>query len=241
VKKKKNNFLLDTDWMFQGYVDMEHKKYILLSYFQKLNKNLEEIKLYPMFTEISLHLGNIQTLINKNQMIYLEKKLSFDNDEISLSDLKYKEIPKLNKEEYDEYQNILTYSQPKLFDYFQILKSLWSVVYDKIDVKVVKNKGNIKSKIGFFYIIKEQKTYIWRYSKTKTRGVINFTKSKSKLIFEGPTSDIKIEEIISKHSKTYQKNKEEKCPVFEITCKEDLPLQETLLPISKRKILIKSQ
>lgn len=237
---KKNNFLLDTDWIFQGYVDMEHKKYVLLSYFQKLNKDLEEIKIYPMFTEISLHLGNIQTLIKKNKILYVDKKLTTDGDEISLEDLKFKEIPKLNKEEYDEFQNILTYSQPKLFDYFQIIKSLWSVVYDKIDINVVKNKNNLKSRSGFFFLKKNDILYIWKYTKRKTKGQINFNKSSFILLYEDKISNKKIEEVISTISPTYFEKNENKFPIFEIICKDDLPLNETLLPISKRKVLIKT-
>jgi len=237
---KKNNFLLDTDWMFQGCVDMEHKKYVLLSYFQKLNKNLEEYKIYPMFTEISLHLGNIQTLINQNKILYIDKELTTDGDEINLTDLKFKEIPKLNKEEYDEYQNILTYSQPKLFDYFQILKSLWSVIYDKIDIKIVKNKNNIKSRTGFFYLKKYDTLYIWKYTKRKTKGEINFNKSSFDLLYKNKITNENIDDIISIISPKYEEKNESKCPVFEIICKHDLPLNETLLPISKRKVLIKT-
>ena len=75
MKKSSNNFVMDTDWIFQGEIDSEQKNYVLLSYFQKLNKDLEQIKMYPMFTELSLHLGNLQTLLNRNQILYIEKKL----------------------------------------------------------------------------------------------------------------------------------------------------------------------
>ena len=75
MKKSSNNFVMDTDWIFQGEIDSEQKNYVLLGYFQKLNKNLEQIKMYPMFTELSLHLGNLQTLLNRNQILYIDKKL----------------------------------------------------------------------------------------------------------------------------------------------------------------------
>jgi len=75
MKKNSNNFVMDTDWIFQGEIDSEQKNYVLLSYFQKLNKDLEQIKMYPMFTELSLHLGNLQTLLNRNQILYIDKKL----------------------------------------------------------------------------------------------------------------------------------------------------------------------
>ena len=108
-KKNKIKFLMNTDWLFEGIVDAEEKEYRLLSYFQKLNKNLDEMKVYPMFTEISLHLGNIQTLINQNKILYSERNLSSFDDELLLSDLKLKDIPVLAEDEYEEYQKILNF------------------------------------------------------------------------------------------------------------------------------------
>jgi hypothetical protein len=46
-----------------------------------------------------------------------------------------------------------------------------------------------------------------------------------------------IPEIISTFSKTYEKNKEEDYPIFEVFCNDVFPLEETLVPIFKRKIL----
>ncbi len=110
---------MDTDWLFQGILDAEQKEYILLSYFQKINQNLEELKIYPMFTDLSLHLGNIQTLLTKNQILYTNKNFYLNNlEELTFKDLKLKNIPQLTSEEYEEYQKILRSSQSKLFDYF---------------------------------------------------------------------------------------------------------------------------
>ena len=42
--KNKLKFVMDTDWIFDGVIDAELKQYVLLGYFQKLNKQLEEMK-----------------------------------------------------------------------------------------------------------------------------------------------------------------------------------------------------
>ena len=116
---------MDTDWLFQGILDAEQKQYVLLDYFQKLNKHLERMEVYPMFIELSLHLGNIQTLINQNKILYTEKKFLTNDDELLISDLKVKDIPVLTEEEVVEYHQILKNSQPQLHDYFQFAKSVW--------------------------------------------------------------------------------------------------------------------
>ena len=99
-----------------------------------------------MFTDLSLHLGNIQTLLTKNQILYTNKNFYLNNlEELTFKDLKLKNIPQLTSEEYEEYQKILRSSQSKLFDYFNIAKAVWSIAYDSIQIKVVKNFKNSSS------------------------------------------------------------------------------------------------
>ncbi len=38
MKKNKLKFVMSTDWIFEGVIDAELKEYVLLGYFQKLNK-----------------------------------------------------------------------------------------------------------------------------------------------------------------------------------------------------------
>ncbi len=125
---------MDTDWIFDGVIDAELKQYVLLGYFQKLNKQLEEMKVYPMFTEITLHLANVQNIIKNNKIIYTDKKLSLTDDELTFNDLKTKELPILSVSEQVQLREILKYSLAKLQDYFDIIKSIWTLVYDAIEV-----------------------------------------------------------------------------------------------------------
>lgn len=228
---------MDTDWLFQGILDAEQKQYVLLDYFQKLNKHLELMEVYPMFIELSLHLGNIQTLLNKNQILYTDKKFLTNDDELVLSDLKVKDIPVLADEEINEYHQILKNTQPQLFYYFNFAKSIWSMVYDSVDIVVKKNKNNFKSNSGFFYFKSKNIVYVWQYTTKKVYRVKNQSKTTTKLVYEGPQNNLTMLEIISKFSKTYEKNEEVNNPVFEMFCKDIFPLEETLIPIFKRKVL----
>ena len=224
---------METDWLFQGILDAEQKEYVLLSYFQKLNKRLDEMKVYPMFTELSLHLGNIQTLITRNQLLYTKKKFSATDEEITLNDLETKEIPQLNENEFTEYQKILQYSQPKLLDYFQIAKALWTMAYDSIEVYVKRNKVNISAKSGFFYFERNDNVYIYRYL-TKNKNKVPTSQLKEIYVGEKNLTIIK---LISKFSTNYKKDKQHLLPIFEVKGNEIFPLKETLLPIFKRKVL----
>lgn len=228
---------MNTDWIFQGILDSEQKEYVLLNYFQKLNQSLDEFKVYPMFIELSLHLGNIQTLLTRNQILYTDKKFKSPDDEIVLSDLKVKDIPILNEEEFSEYKKILKYSQPKLLDYFNIAKSIWSIVYDSITVTVKKNRKNISNKSGFFYYKLGNNIIVWRYTTRKVKNTKSQTRTNLQEIYNGEINDLTIQNILSTFSKTYEKNQEKDYPIFEVNSAQLFPLEETLIPIFKRKIL----
>lgn len=228
---------MNTDWLFDGILDAEQKQYVLLDYFQKMNQYLERMEVYPMFIELSLHLGNMQTLLTQNKILYTDRKLTSNDDELVLSDLKVKDIPVLDNEEVIEYHKILKNSQPQLYDYFNFAKSIWSVVYDSIEVVVKKNKNNLQSKSGFFSYKTPEKVYIWQYTTRRVYKTNGQTKTSVKLIFEGQQDSLTIPQIISTFSKTYEKNNESVYPVFEVFCNDVFPLEQTLVPIFKRKIL----
>lgn len=235
--KNKVKFVMDTDWIFDGVIDSEQKQYVLLSYFQKLNKNLEDIKIYPMFTEISLHLANIQTLINQDKIIYSDKKLTSFDDEFLLSDLKAKDIPVLADDEVVEYRKVLQYSLPKFQEYFQIVKSIWVVVFEATQVAVKKNKNYLNSNTGFFYFCDGTNNFVWKYTTRKVRGFENTTKTNIKLIYNEPISDLTIIEIISNFVTSETKSKGKKFPILEVSCDNIFPFEETMIPIFKRKVM----
>ena len=236
-RNKKVKFIMDTDWLFEGILDAEQKQYVLLDYFQKMNKHLERMEVYPMFIELSLHLGNVQTLLNQDKILYTDRQLTSNDDELIFSDLKVKDIPVLDDDEVIEYRKILRYVQPQLHDYFNYAKSIWSIVYDSIDVIIKKNKTNLNSKSGFFYYKTETSLYIWKYTTKKVYKSNNQTKTTLSAIYYGEQLDLTMPEILSKFSKTYEKNKESNNPIFEVLCHDIFPLEETLVPIFKRKIL----
>jgi len=219
--KNKLKFVMDTDWIFDGVIDAELKQYVLLGYFQKLNKQLEEMKVYPMFTEITLHLANVQNIIKNNKILYTDKKLATFDDELTFIDLKTKELPPLKVTELNELKSILEYSVARLQDYFDIIKSIWTVVYDAIEIISIYNEDNIESKKGYFYTKSSQNIKIWEYNIRKYKGFNKFN-------------------VVEKHDEgllSHIQSDKNKLPSFFLICEKDVPMEETLFPLMKRKVM----
>lgn len=238
-KENKQIFKLKPDWMFKKPVDFEYNKYTLLDYLQKCENNFNNLQIYPDFVELSLHLANIQSLGKENKLLLTKKKFESCDDEILLKELTPKKPRQLTQEETDELDKTIRYSGNKLFDAFNVAKSIWTMAYDNMDLSLKRNKNNLSSGRGFIYYYRKSNNqiYIWEYEIKKPEGETFNNKTYMKLIFQSePTSDTLVS-IIERYSSWNQEDFYRDLPIFEMRCSNDFPLEETFIPIMKRKIM----
>jgi hypothetical protein len=231
---------MKTDWLFQEPIDLEHKQYVLLDYLQKLDKNLNNLKLYPQFQEISLHLASINLLIEKGQYLTLGRQLKDPDDEILISDLIPVNCPLLTKEEILEVYNVCKYSTENLRDYFNHAKAIWDIVNDTVSIEVVQNPKNIEPKQRLFFLEYKEKTYLYEFIIKQIKKDSVETKCQIKKICECPKGDFneKLKDIKKPLIKNLQDEEVHgKLIVFTVNHNNNYPLRETLLPIVKRKIM----
>jgi hypothetical protein len=239
ARKKKMSFKLNPEWMLKEPLDFEYNKYTLLDYIQKCEKNFDNLEIYPDFVELSLHLANIQSLNKENTLLLTNKKFESCDDEIMLKDLYPKKPRELSQEEQQELVKTIQYSNAKLYDTFNMAKSVWSMAFDSVDISLKKNKGYLSTGMGysFFYSKKENKVYVWEYQIKQSRKLPNTNKITIKLIYENSPEDITLSSIIETNSSFVNTKKYNALPVFEIQSRQDLPLEQTIVPIMKRKII----
>jgi hypothetical protein len=236
TRRKKIEFLMNTDWMFEKPIDREYKEYKLLSYFQKMGEKLDKLELYPGFIELSLHLMNVQALMRDHKIVYTDKKLTNIDDEIMVKDLKVKDLPDMSDDESKEFKKILMYSAPRMMEYFNIAKSVWTIVFDSLDMKVKRNKKNIIHPKGFFYFIDHEKThYVWEYVIKKQTKLNPQQMTNVKLIYDQSINDLTISKIIYNFS-SFDGIDKKIGPIFYMSSKGIFPINETLLPMFKRRI-----
>ena len=53
---------LPKDWLTQGWVDFEYKKYVILAYLQQVQHNFSNQKLFPDLPELRAHYHETQQL-----------------------------------------------------------------------------------------------------------------------------------------------------------------------------------
>ena len=93
AKKEKSLFKMQPDWIYSEPIDLEHKQYVLMDFLKYCDKKIDKFEVYPTYTELSIHLANLQSISGEFKTLYVEKKLFNVDDEILISDLKYKQVP----------------------------------------------------------------------------------------------------------------------------------------------------
>ena len=239
-RKKKISFKLSPDWMFKEPIDFEYNKYTLLDYLKKCGKNFDKLEIYPDFVELSLHVANIQSLIKENVLLLTDKKFESCDDEILLKELYPKSPREITEEEEEELKKTLKYSNMKLYDAFNVGKSIWSIAFENINISLKKNKNEVAMVVGSGFVVFNNKQtnniIVWEYQLKKPKQEINY-KIYLKKIYEGIHGDETLNSIIETNSTWKELEFLKKLPVFEVKCTQELPLEETIIPIMKRKIL----
>lgn len=233
INKNTRTFKLDPEWLFKTPIDFEYNKYTLLGYIQKCENNFNELKIYPDFIELSLHLANLHSILRDNTMLVTEKEFESFDDEILLKDLIPKKLRELNKEETIELNRTIRYSGNKLFETFNIAKSIWTLAFDRINLELKRNSNKLSSKTGYSYYIDSEtdKFYIWKYERDGINNKVNITLMSDNIITKKNSRSIskQVKEAIGE--KDYKQN-----PIFECISSDKFPIENTLVPIMKRKI-----
>jgi hypothetical protein len=225
--------------MYKEPLDFEYNKYTLLDYLQKCDKSFDKFELYPNFVELSLHLANIQSIVKENTLLLTNKNFESFDDEILVKELIPKKPRQLTEKEENELDKTIRYSGPKLFDAFNVAKSIWNIAFESIDLYIRKNRNSLIAGTGyvFFYRKHNEKLYVWEYeikpdSRDRTTNRIYLD-----LIYDREVDELKLTEIIETFSKWNQTEYYKELPIFEIKCTQNFPFEQTMIPIIKRKVM----
>ena len=228
---------LSKNWLTEGLIDFEYKKYILLAYLMSVQNHFNDNKLYPFFSDLLFHYKNLLHLKENKKLLYenFPKKISkadFDKLEVV-----YEQI--INDDKIMlEIEDIISYALPRFQQYLSDGKDIYDIVDDKISISPV-GLSPIDPQAGylFVYIDNKPETKIYEYQMTifenadeKYRGIhTQYLESVPKSL-ANTFETIKID-LIRKYKKLPNPG------TFLVCSKHNFPFQETLFPIAKRKLI----
>jgi hypothetical protein len=225
---------LSKDWLTQGLIDFEYKKYVLLAYLQTVKKSFGRVELYPFLADLVFHYRNLLAVKENKTLI----KDSFPK-EISMEDFKKLELSYREMVEDDaimnELESIIEFAIPHIKDSL----NEGSVIYDYVESQCEISPVGVTplyANEGYLFVTQppEKETSVYRYQ------VSIFEDSKEQL----RSLNTQFIEVVDKSIlNTYErikldlikKYKDMPNPAaFLLLSRMKFPFTETLMPVAKR-------
>jgi len=235
--KKTQMRKLNANWITEGLIDFEYKKYVLLAYLQNISKNFNSQKLYPFLSDLIYHFQNLtdikeKTAISSNSFNHQLRKIDLDNFK-----MEYQKAIEEN-EFMDEIEAIVNFAIPEITKSLKDGKDIYEFVEEHLEIEpigllplttdfgymLLKNGNKVDLKVFQYEITLFEKSHE-NYRAIKTNFITNFTKKRSNT-YESFKLDLikKVKSIPNPAT-------------FLVQSKFNFPLQETLLPIAKRSLV----
>ncbi len=228
---------LSETWFAEGRIDFELKKYTLLAYLQEVTGHFNENKLYPQLADIIFHYNNIVAFRENKK--YLQEHFPKKMTGIQMEKLQLLYEQMIGDDELmQELEDIIQYSAGKMKGAIQNGTGIYEFVEDKLDIAPVGlipldthegyfflSSGNERSTGVYHYRLSIFEKHDEKYRSIRTLFIDNWKRSIS-----GTYEHIKSELI----------NRWKDLPnpaVYSIETSLRFPVDETILPIAKRRLV----
>lgn len=228
---------LNEDWLTNGLIDLEYKKYVLLAYMKEIQASFGEKKLYPFLSELVFHYNNLIRLKENKNILYdnFPKQLSkADFENLKLSYQRIIQDDELMK----VIEDIIHFAIPRLKNALNVGSDIYEEVARHIVIEPI-GIAPLFNNEGYLFICEhnKQEIHIFRYQITtfntsdeNFRGIHTEFLGKKERNLVNTLEKIKIELV-----RTYKSMPNP--ATFAAFARLHCPMEETLLPITKRKLV----
>ena len=228
---------LKENWLTEGLLDAEYKKYLLLAYLQTVKSSFDRLELYPFLSDLVFHYRNLKSIIENKGLI----REAFPK-EISLENLKSLEISYRKIVEDDsvmqQIEDIISFALPKVKESLDTGSFIYEYVESQCEISPV-GLASLYANEGYLFISQppQKKAEVFRYQVTffeqsnePMRGVHTQYIFTTERTFTNTFEQIKLR-LIKEFTDLPNPS------TFLITTKLKFPFIQTLLPVAKRLLV----
>ncbi len=228
---------LSETWFAEGRIDFELKKYTLLAYLQEISKYFTENKLYPQLADLVFHYNNIVAFRENKKYLQEHFPRKINGIQLQKLQLLYEQMIE-DDELMKELEDIIHYSAGKLKSTIQDGTGIYEFVEENIDITPV-GLLPLDTQEGYFFLssgnVSNTRVYHYRLSIFEKHDE-KYRSIKTSYLDMWQRSISNTYEHIKSELIRHRKNLPNPA-VYSIETELAYPLDETLLPIAKRRLV----
>lgn len=157
---------LSNDWLTDGLIDYEYKKYLLLAYFKKVRTSFEQQELYPILGDLVFHYNNLLEFKKNREVIQKNFPAELSGIDLKKLELTYKKITE-DDELMAEIEDIIAYALPLFKGSLSEGKEIYEYVESNCQLTPV-GLLPLYTDEGYFFISHDpsRETNVYRYQLT---------------------------------------------------------------------------
>ncbi len=228
---------LNKDWLTEGLIDFEYKKYLLLAYLKKVARNFDENRLYPFLAELVAHYSNLVEFKRNKEQVAKHFPTKLTKIDLQKMTLQYEQI--MNDDQYmEEIAQTLEFAIPLIKQNLENGKEIYEFVEEKIEIEPVGilplhkeegymllSNGNLKDIDVYAYQLT-----LFESAKENFRAIKTVFLTSYRRKITNTVEFIKLDMIRS--------NRHLPNPAtYHIRSEKPFPMLETMLPVAKRSFV----
>lgn len=228
---------LKDNWLTDGLIDFEYKKYVLLAYLKRVKESFGRVELYPHLSDLVFHYRNLISLKENKGLILssFPRELSLEN--LRTLELNYRKIIE-DEAVMQEIETIMQFALPQFRESVEEGSSIYEFVESQCELTSV-GVVPLYMQEGYMFITQppEKETNIYRYQMTvyhqsqePLRGLETKWVEKTRYSLSNTYENIKRNLI-----KQYQDLPNP--AAFLVVSQMQFPYQSTLVPVAKRLLV----
>ncbi len=228
---------LHQDWITEGLLDPEYKKYVLLAYMQNVKANFDEKRLYPFLSDLVLHYNNLLAIKDNKKLLYENFPKRISKADFEKLKIKYRTIVEDDRL-MEGISEVINFAIEEFKDTLEMGRGIFDHIAKSVAIEPI-GIMPLYTYEGYLFIkeYNSNETQVYQYQITvfekaneKYKAIkTEFLENKKIGIgysFEKLKADLISQNKSFPNPATYLARAEVKCPV-----------KETLLPITKRLLM----
>jgi hypothetical protein len=228
---------LSPHWITEKHIDFEYKKYLLLAWLQEVDRQFDQVRLYPPLAELIEHYRSAKALKDNKQQLSDSFTLRLQGLDTEKFKILYEKISKEDRL-MEEIESILEFSLPRLAHYLDEGKKIYELVEKETNILPV-GLVPLHSDSGYLFLksgknanteVYEYEVSIFEQPEDKYRGLHT--------TFVTSYTSSFIHTYVSIKTDLIRANAKLPNPaVYAVETGMDIPFSETFLPVAKRLLM----